>query len=127
MALVTVQMEDYELLEMLLDRLSHWGRDDERDLYEQMYENMLYGGCFEYGEFNVMSIVDNDVAVMYLFDNEIAFYNPTTKVLQITTAGWNTATTRERLNGLPNVSVTQRKGQLYLNGKEWDGELTVVE
>lgn len=61
MALVTVQMEDYELLEMLLDRLSYWGRDDERDLYEQMYENMLYGGCFEDSEFNVMSIVDNDV------------------------------------------------------------------
>jgi hypothetical protein len=61
MALVTVQMEDYELLEMLLDRLSYWGRDDERDLYEQMYQNMLDNGCFEYGEFNVMSIVDNDV------------------------------------------------------------------
>ena len=61
MALVTVQMEDYELLEMLLDRLSYWGRDDERELYEQMYQNMLDGGVFECGEFNVMSIVDNDV------------------------------------------------------------------
>ena len=61
MALVTVQMEDYELLEMLLDRLSYWGRDDERELYEQMYQNMLDGGVFESGEFNVMSIVDNDV------------------------------------------------------------------
>lgn len=47
--------------------------------------------------------------------------------LQITTAGWNTATTREHLNGLPNVSVIQRRGQLYLNGKEWDGELILVE
>ena len=61
MALVTVQMEDYELLDMLLDRLSYWDRDDERDLYEQMYQNMLINGCFEYGEFNVNSIVDNDV------------------------------------------------------------------
>lgn len=61
MALVTVQMEDYELLEKLLDRLSYWGRDDERELYEQMYQNMLDGGVFESGEFNVMSIVDNDV------------------------------------------------------------------
>lgn len=61
MALVTVQMEDYELLEMLLDRLSYWGRDDERDLYERMYQNMLDDGCFEASEFNVMSIVDNDV------------------------------------------------------------------
>ena len=62
---------------------------------------------------------------MYLFGNLIA--NRVGNRLQITTAGWNTTTTRERLNGLPNVSVTQRKGQLYLNGKEWDGELTVVE
>ena len=61
MALVTVQMEDYELLEMLLDRLSYWGRDDERDLYEQMYQSYLDGGVFESGEFNVKSIVDNDV------------------------------------------------------------------
>ena len=61
MALVTVQMEDYELLEMLLDRLSFWGRDDERDLYEQMYQSYLDGGVFECGEFNVNSIVDNDV------------------------------------------------------------------
>lgn len=61
MALVTVQMEDYELLEMLLDRLSFWGREDERDLYEIMYQNYLDGGVFESGEFNVMSIVDNDV------------------------------------------------------------------
>lgn len=61
MALVTVQMEDYELLEMLLDRLSYWGRDDERDLYQQMYQNYLDNGVFESGEFNVMAIVDNDV------------------------------------------------------------------
>ena len=47
--------------------------------------------------------------------------------LQITTAGWNTVTTRERLNGLPNVSVIQRKGKLYLNGKEWDGEWIEVK
>lgn len=61
MALVTVQMEDYELLEMLLERLSYWGRDDERDLYEQMYQSYLDSGVFESVEFNVMSIVDNDV------------------------------------------------------------------
>ena len=61
MTLVKVQMEKWELLEMLLDRLSYWGRDDERDLYEQMYQSYLDGGMFESGEFNVMAIVDNDV------------------------------------------------------------------
>lgn len=61
MALVTVQMEDWQLLDMLLDRLDYWGRGDEKDLYEQMYQNYLDSGCFESSEFNVMSIVDNDV------------------------------------------------------------------
>jgi len=44
----------------------------------------------------------------------------------VTTNGWNTLTTRERLNGIPNVSVRQQKGQLYLNGIPWDGSPTKV-
>lgn len=42
--------------------------------------------------------------------------------LFISTCGWNTPTTKERLNGLSGVSVSTKKGQLYLNGKAWDGE-----
>jgi hypothetical protein len=41
--------------------------------------------------------------------------------LCITNAGWNSNTTKERLNGLPSVSVVQCKGVWFLNGKEWDG------
>ena len=37
--------------------------------------------------------------------------------LSINLCGWNTPTTRERLNGLPNVSVSTKKGQAFLNGK----------
>ena len=36
--------------------------------------------------------------------------------LSINLCGWNTPTTRERLNGLPGVNLTTRKGQAYLNG-----------
>jgi hypothetical protein len=62
MALVTVQMEDYELLEMLLDRCNAWGTSENNiDLFEKMYQSYLDGGVFDNGEFNVMSIVDNDV------------------------------------------------------------------
>lgn len=60
MALVTVQMEDWELLEMLLDRLSYWGQEDNRDLFETMYQNYMDSGCWDGIEFNVMLIVDND-------------------------------------------------------------------
>jgi len=36
--------------------------------------------------------------------------------LSINLCGWNTPTTRERLNGLPSVSVSTKKGQAFLNG-----------
>ena len=42
-------------------------------------------------------------------------------VIEVTTAGWDTATTRQRLNGIPGVRVYRSKGVLHLNGKEWDG------
>lgn len=41
--------------------------------------------------------------------------------IEITTAGWNTATTKERLNGIPGVYVCTKARQLYLNGEPWDG------
>ena len=46
--------------------------------------------------------------------------------LRITLAGWNTPTTRERLNGLQGVKVTTKQGQVYLNGSKWDGEWIVI-
>lgn len=46
--------------------------------------------------------------------------------LWITNAGWQSNTTKERLNGLPNVSICQRQGQWFLNGKLLNGELIKV-
>jgi hypothetical protein len=37
--------------------------------------------------------------------------------IYISLAGWNTVTTRERLNGLPNVRINQKNYVPYLNGK----------
>jgi len=37
-----------------------------------------------------------------------------------------TATTKERLNGLPNVHIKQIKGKWFLNDVEWDGKLIDV-
>ena len=42
-------------------------------------------------------------------------------VMSVSNAGWATNTTKERLNGLPNVSVHQKNWNWYLNGNEWDG------
>ena len=57
----------------------------------------------------------------YLHGNKIAWYDERGS-LWITNCGWQTNTTKERLNGLPNVSIVQKNYQWYLNGQKWDGE-----
>ena len=47
-------------------------------------------------------------------------------MLSISNAGWQSNTTKERLNGLPNVGIYQKNWQWYLNGNEWNGEWTRV-
>ena len=47
--------------------------------------------------------------------------------LMITDAGWQTNTTKERLNGLPNVNIHQKNFIWYLNGEEWNGNLTQIK
>jgi len=46
---------------------------------------------------------------------------------EITNAGWMSNTTKERLNGLPNVSISQKNWQWYLNGFLWDGKLIEIK
>ena len=56
-----VNIDNDTALEMLLNRLEHWTDDDiTYNLYEAMYENYIYNCCYEGGDFDVMSIVDND-------------------------------------------------------------------
>lgn len=65
-----------------------------------------------------------NVTILKLFGNIIAYrYNNPERTLSITNAGWFSNTTKERLNGLPNVHITQKNWVWYLNGKEWNGKL----
>ena len=64
------------------------------------------------------------ITEMYLDDNLIA--RKVGKNLFISNGGWSSNTTKERLNGLPNVSIFQKKGIWYLNGQQWNGKLTKV-
>lgn len=73
----------------------------------------------------LVSARDNDV-YMYLLGNIIAIRNFETGIISVSNAGWFSNTTKERLNGLPNVSIQQKKGKWYLNGKEWDGKLIEI-
>jgi hypothetical protein len=59
----------------------------------------------------------NGHTIAILHDNDL---------LEITTCGYNTNTTRDRLTALKGVTVRTKLGQLYLNGKKWDGKLIKI-
>lgn len=79
--------------------------------------------------------VDNTMtngSELFLFSNCIARKDG--KNMQVTTAKFNTVTTRDRLNMLPNVWVRCRKGNLQINftsnqskWQDWDGQWINVE
>lgn len=79
-------------------------------------------------------VTDYSVSI-YLFGNKIAsrrhglgllFDVAKPNELEISTCGWPTNTTKDRLNALPNVRINQLKGMWYLNGEKWDGSNCVV-
>lgn len=66
----------------------------------------------------------HDSVILLLHGNPIARYDmgdAALATLQVCDGGWQTVTTKDRLNSLPGVDVTQRKFKWYLNGAEWDG------
>jgi len=62
---------------------------------------------------------------LYLHGNMIAKFNRNDG-LWISDGGWQTNTTKERLNGLPNVHIYQKDFQWYLNDEAWNGEWTYI-
>ena len=57
-----------------------------------------------------------------LYGHTIAVKDIEYGTLTLDTCGYPTRTTISRLNLIDGVNVYTRKGKLYLNGKEWDGE-----
>lgn len=68
---------------------------------------------------NTQVVTENGVTSMFLFGNKIA--EEKEGVLRITNVGWESNTTKERLNSLNGVSIQQKKGEWYLNGELWNG------
>ena len=68
--------------------------------------------------------VQTDGRHFYLFGNLIAEHRE--DGLHVSNAGWPTRTTNRWLNRFPNTSVNMKKGQPFLNGELWDGEMTKV-
>jgi len=46
--------------------------------------------------------------------------------LFIMDGGWQTSTTKERLNGISGVNIVQRNFQWFLNGEAWNGQSTMI-
>jgi hypothetical protein len=73
---------------------------------------------------NTVVSVEDGVVKLFLHGNLIA--KKVGGELFVTNAGWKSNTTKERLNGLCGVTVCQKKGEWYLNGNLWGGELVKI-
>ena len=69
--------------------------------------------------------VSEEGTFLKLFGNTIA--GKDSEGFWISLAGYNTKTTKERLNGLDDVSIYTLKGQLQLNASNWDGKKIFLE
>ena len=74
----------------------------------------------------IVEVLPN-VTIMKLHGNEIAYkYHDPKRTISIITCNLATRITKGWLNAIDGVDIHQEKGQWFLNGKEWDGELTDV-
>ena len=81
-----------------------------------------------FSEGNTIVTVLPNVTVLLLHGNEIAYlYNDPKNTLSICNGGWNSNTTKERLNGLAGVNIYQENFIWHLNGKQWDGKLIDIK
>lgn len=78
----------------------------------------------KYKSHNTEVTAINGTTKLYLFGNLIA--KKTKDSIEISNAGYFTNTTKDRLNGLPNVRINQEKGRWYLNGDLWNGKWTKI-
>ncbi len=76
---------------------------------------------------NTIIDVDSKETKMYLHNNLIAVKDIESGRLKITNAGWQSNTTKERLNGLNGVSIYQKDFSWYLNDQPWDGQLITIK
>lgn len=80
--------------------------------------------AFEGGYSKKINNSETDGTSLWLHDNKIAEHRD--GGIWITNAGWMSRTTKERLNGITGVYITQKRGEWYLNGNLWNGEWVCV-
>lgn len=85
-----------------------------RQITTQAVSSLMNGKNYKRGNTHV----ENNA--LYLHGNKIAELRD--GELWISSAGWKTNTTKERLNGLPGVNIHQRNYTWYLNNHSWNGD-----
>ena len=75
---------------------------------------------------NTEVVVGDNITDLVLHGNIIATKFNGSRNIFITNAGWETNVTKERLNGIPGVSIYQKNFQWFLNGVLWDGSVVKV-
>lgn len=90
-----------------------------RQITQKAVEAMLNGTFYCKSNTKVVN------RTMYLFGNKIAWITEN-YILYISNCGYRTATTKERLNGLPLVSIKQKDFDWFLNGQYWGGFPTKI-
>jgi len=88
-----------------------------RKITRKAIDAFMKGINFETG--NTAVYTDSCETRLWLFGNCIAKKN--SSGISVRSAGWQTNTTKERLNGIPGISIKQIKRKWYINGKLWDG------
>ena len=73
---------------------------------------------------NTEVIAGLETVNMYLHGNLIATAD--TFGVFINDGGHQSNTTKERLNGFPNVNIRQKNWQWFLNGEEWNGNFVCI-
>ena len=80
--LISVKINMYDVVDMLVDRLDYWTDDEEiKDLFRQMYTSYVESGGFDGMELNVNLIVDNDyINYCQIVDEENEEFNKLLKI-----------------------------------------------
>jgi hypothetical protein len=96
-------------------------------------DHLITGQPFKSGNTEVRETYGSKgyvIHTMLLHGNPIATMTRNTitqdRSVAINLCGWDTVTTKRRLNALPQVNVYTKHGQSYLNDKKWDGHAIIV-
>jgi len=117
-------MKDNSKLEMIFENMAQADILEERKISDNSVEAFLAFTSFKNSNTEVKVTKDPATSQisseLILHDNKIA--KKVNEDIFVTLAGWPTMTTMSRLNAIPGVHVSIKRGQPHLNGVPWDGE-----